>query len=101
MIHDFLSISENDSVSNLVLLDAATNRGYKNSCFAEKRKKIIEVERNRANDEKYIPVGTKWVFLKGFERANQLIVWSATDMQDYLTDIAQNIYQMIGGVVNE
>lgn len=100
MVNDFLSISDNDSISNLVLLDAATNRGYKNACFAEKRKKIIEVERKSANDEKYIPVGTKWVFLKGFERANQLVVWSATDMQDYLNDIAKNICQMLGGAVH-
>lgn len=101
MVNDFLSISDNNSISNLVLLDSATNRGYKNACFAEKRKKIIEVERKSANDEKYIPVGTKWVFLKGFERANQLVVWSATDMQDYLCDIAKNICHMLGGATGE
>ncbi len=99
-VNELLGISDNDSITNLVLLDAATNRGYKNACFADKRKKIIEVERNKSNDEKYIPVGTKWVFLKGFENANQLIVWSPTDMQDYSADIADNIIKMLGGAVN-
>ena len=93
------SIIDNDSISNLVLLDAATNRGYKNACFLEKRKKILEVERTCNNDEKYIPIGTKWVFLKGYENAESLIVWGASDMQDYTNDMAKSIYRMLGGEI--
>ena len=92
-------IIDNDSISNLVLLDAATNRGYKNACFLEKRKKILEVERTCNNDEKYIPIGTKWVFLKGYENAESLIVWGASDMQDYTSDLAKSIYRMLGGEI--
>lgn len=92
-------IIDNDSISNLVLLDAATNRGYKNACFLEKRKKILEVERTCNNDEKYIPIGTKWVFLKGYENAESLIVWGASDMQDYTNDMAKSIYRMLGGEI--
>ena len=90
-------LTDNNSIANLVLLDANTNRGYKNACFAEKRRKIIEVERSKNNDEKYIPIGTKWVFLKGFENAEQLIIWGAVDMQDYSNDMANSIYKLLGG----
>lgn len=92
-----LDIVDNDSISNLVLLHASINRGYKNECFSEKRKKIIEVERTKSNDEKYIPIGTKWVFLKGYDKASQLVVWAADDMKEYVEDIAEKIYKMLGG----
>ena len=98
-VNDLLELTDNNSIVNLVLLDAGTNRGYKNACFAEKRRKIIDVERSKNNDEKYIPIGTKWVFLKGFENAEQLLVWGAVDMQDYSNDIANSIYKMLGGVI--
>ena len=87
MVSQKLDIVDNDSISNLVLLHASINRGYKNDCFSEKRKKIIEVERTKSNDEKYIPIGTKWVFLKGYDKASQLVVWAADDMKEYVEDI--------------
>ncbi len=96
-VNEILELTDNNSIVNLVLLDANTNRGYKNACFAEKRKKIIEVERSKNNDEKYIPIGTKWVFLKGFENAEQLIIWGAVDMQDYSNDIASSIFKLLEG----
>lgn len=48
MVSQKLDIVDNDSISNLVLLHASINRGYKNDCFSEKRKKIIEVERTKS-----------------------------------------------------
>lgn len=99
-VQTVFELSDNDAITNLVLLDANTNRGYKNACFAEKRIKIIEVERSKNNDEKYIPIGTKWVFLKGFENAKQLIIWGAVDMQDYSNDMATSIYTLLGGEIN-
>lgn len=100
MVSQKLDIVDNDSISNLVLLHASINRGYKNDCFSEKRKKIIEVERTKSNDEKYIPIGTKWVFLKGYDKASQLVVWAADDMKEYVEDISAKIYKMLGGKVN-
>ena len=52
-------------------------------------------------EEKYVPIGTKWVFLKGYENSLQLVVWGAVDMQDYSNDIANNIYKMLGGLTDE
>lgn len=100
MVSQKLDIVDNDSISNLVLLHASINRGYKNDCFSEKRKKIIEVVRTKSNDEKYIPIGTKWVFLKGYDKASQLVVWAADDMKEYVEDISAKIYKMLGGNVN-
>ena len=100
MVSQKLDIVDNDSISNLVLLHASINRGYKNDCFSEKRKEIIEVERTKSNDEKYIPIGTKWVFLKGYDKASQLVVWAADDMKEYVEDISAKIYKMLGGNVN-
>ena len=100
MVSQKLDVVDNDSISNLVLLHASINRGYKNDCFSEKRKKIIEVERTKSNDEKYIPIGTKWVFLKGYDKASQLVVWAADDMKEYVEDISAKIYKMLGGNVN-
>ena len=100
MVSQKLDIVDNDSISNLVLLHASINRGYKNDCFSEKIKKIIEVERTKSNDEKYIPIGTKWVFLKGYDKASQLVVWAADDMKEYVEDISAKIYKMLGGNVN-
>ena len=95
MVSQKLDIVDNDSISNLVLLHASINRGYKNDCFSEKRKK-----RTKSNDEKYIPIGTKWVFLKGYDKASQLVVWAADDMKEYVEDISAKIYKMLGGNVN-
>ena len=99
-INKTFNIADNDSISNLVLLDSSTNRGYKNSCFSEKRKKIIEIERTKNNDEKYIPIGTKWVFLKGYDNATQLKAWALSDMKDYVEDISLKIYKMLGGIID-
>ena len=100
-ICNIIQVSDNDFIGNLVLLDAATNRSYKNKCFSDKRKVIIDIERNsKKEEEKYIPIGTKWVFLKGYEKANQLIIWSTADMNEYTADMTTKIYTMLGGVIN-
>lgn len=85
-------------IKNLVLLDAGTNRGYHNDCFTEKRKKIFQVERNEHNAEagkdadiRYIMPGTRWVFFKEYGKADQLLIWNFSDMEEYIKDIVKNI----------
>lgn len=109
-IAQICEIENNDNIQNLVLLDAETNRGYKNACFFDKRKCIIAKEKNNSKvgiDDledvklKYIPIGTKCVFLKGFDSAREMIIWGATDRKAYQHDIAVNITKMLGGVVKD
>ena len=68
------------SISNLVLLDAGTNRGYKNEFFFNKRKTIIE----RDKRGKYIPLGTRNVFLKYYtEKPDTQAAWTEADKTAY------------------
>lgn len=53
---------ECNSITNLVLLDSATNRSYKNSFFSEKRRVIV----SRDYEGVFVPPCTKNVFLKYF-----------------------------------
>ena len=78
---------------NLTLLDSGTNRAYHNDSFQNKRKKIINIVRNeiKTEKEKYIPVGTKWVFLKGHITNGQLSFWDSSDAEAYVTDVAERI----------
>lgn len=75
-----------DHISNLALLDAKTNRSYKNAPFPIKRKTILE------RDQKgiFVPLGTRNLFLKVYSR-NRLEVhlkaWDDEDAKDYLQEI--------------
>ncbi|MEJ2792070.1 DUF262 domain-containing protein [Iodobacter sp. LRB] len=74
-------ISWGDQLGNLALLDASTNRSYKNALFPIKRARIID------NDKRgvFIPIGTKNVFLKYYSRQSviELMYWEESDAKDY------------------
>ncbi len=73
-----------NSISNLTLLDASTNRSYKNAVFPIKRKTILE------NDMKgtFIPICTKNVFLKAYSnKLDGVMFWQKKDAKDYLQAI--------------
>jgi len=75
---------EKDSISNLALLDSATNRSYGNSFFPIKRNRII------ANDKSgiFVPIATKNLFLKYYtKKVRENMYWSSNDASDYLTAI--------------
>lgn len=75
---------QRNDISNLALLDAATNRSYGNSFFPIKRKRIIE------NDSKgiFMPIATKNLFLKYYSgKSVNTMYWSHNDAQDYLQTI--------------
>ena len=110
-IEQHFGVEDKDAISNLVLLDSSTNSAYKNACFSDKRRVIIDVERanrqanadiykkpDKKTKKRYIPIGTKWVFLKGYEKAEDLKVWGPSDMSDYLSDMVNKIYIVLGGV---
>lgn len=81
-----------DTIDNLALLDASTNRGYGNALFPIKRKTIIE------NDIKgvFIPTCTKNLFLKYYSsnvvgNSQWKNSWEDSDRKAYLEAIHQTI----------
>jgi Protein of unknown function DUF262./Protein of unknown function (DUF1524). len=90
---DIIKETENDedlknSIGNLTLLDAGTNRGYGNALFPTKRKKIIEKDRLGV----FIPICTKNVFLKYFDKTGaKNIKWSNNDILNYRNDISNTL----------
>lgn len=72
---------EDNSLGNLCLLDSATNRSYKNDGFKEKRRKIIQREREGS----FIPICTKNVFMKYYSAdVNDLEIWNQNDRESYI-----------------
>jgi len=98
-------------IGNLVLLDENTNRSYKNIAFFEKRRDIIDIlrtgKRKKADNtttEKYIPIGTKWVFLKAFsdlsspKDASVKFIWDEKGREAYKRDIITQLWILQSGL---
>lgn len=78
-----------NDISNLVLLDSGTNRGYKNAIFPAKRKSIIEKEMTGT----FIPICTKNVFLKYYRHdVSQMTFWDENDRKLYFENIKATIF---------
>lgn len=76
------------AISNLALLDSATNRSYKNAFFPIKRKIILQ------NDKRgtFIPICTKNVFMKAYSKKfDEVMYWNKDDANDYLTEIKETL----------
>jgi uncharacterized protein with ParB-like and HNH nuclease domain len=83
---------EKDNISNLALLDAATNRSYGNSFFPIKRKRIIE------NDKKgiFVPIATKNLFLNYYsKKMGEIMYWSNNNANDYLAAIKATLVDFL------
>ena len=91
---------------NLALLDEGTNKGYKNSIFSVKRAFVINkemglhchltndgtVEVDKEKAIAFIPPCTKQAFMKYYTKeANNLLVWSKKDANNYYDDIEKKI----------
>ncbi len=74
-----------DSISNLALLDAATNRSYGNAFFPVKRNTIIKKDMSGI----FVPLCTKNVFMKSYSSRSIIdnLSWTQTDADDYLEAI--------------
>ena len=86
--------SEDDinNVSNLALLDSATNRSYKNAIFPLKRKTIIDRDKEGA----FIPICTKNVFLKYFSNyPPKISFWTQEDRKNYENDLTNTLSKYI------
>ena len=86
------SIPDKDNISNLALLDYATNRSYGNAFFPIKRKRIIENDSNGV----FVPIATKNLFLKYYSpRVNSLENWTEEDGNHYRDAIEKTINDYI------
>ena len=83
---------DENSLSNLVLLDSKTNRSYKAAVFPVKRHKIIQ----RIKAGSFVPICTRNVFLKFYnEDVSQLYFWGASDREAYQHNIAEVLNQYL------
>lgn len=91
-IVDYFGQGYSNHISNCTLLDAKTNRGYKNSIFPKKREEIISRDQNGV----YIPICTKNVFLKYYSKqTKQIHHWNQEDREAYM----QNILEVLAPVL--
>lgn len=73
-------IEDMNDITNLTLLDAGTNRSYKNAVFPVKRKKINQKDQ----DGTFVPLCTKNIFSKYYnESVEQLTIWGRADRDSY------------------
>jgi hypothetical protein len=84
-------------ISNLALLDARTNRSYKNAVFAVKRMSILTLDQTGI----FVPLCTRNVFLKCYSpQVVHAIVWSDEDREGYeaaITDVLVRFFIGIQG----
>jgi uncharacterized protein with ParB-like and HNH nuclease domain len=83
---------DKDSFNNLCLLDSISNSHFNNDNFSSKRQKLINIDSGRFTNDKgeiikaFIPLGTKYVFLKYFNSDNtsfQITHWGNEDRKKY------------------
>lgn len=81
-----------NSISNLALLDATTNRSYGNAFFPIKRKRIIENDKNGI----FVPICTKNLFLKYYsKKLGEVMYWNSDDANDYLQSIKETLEEFL------
>jgi hypothetical protein len=77
-----------NTIGNLTLLDAATNRSYKNAVFPAKRKTLIALDKSGT----FVPVCTKNVFLKYYSpRIDGMLVWTGEDAAAHQTAMHETL----------
>jgi hypothetical protein len=83
-----------NSISNLVLLDYATNRSYKNAVFAVKRHRVLSLDR----DGVFVPLCTRNVFLKCYnQQVEHLIFWTQNDRDGYRQAMIDTLHAFFTG----
>ena len=83
-----------NSIGNLTLLDATTNRTYGNSLFCTKRRIIIE----RIKQGVFIPIATQYIFTKFFDlKGTNRSLWTEEDMNAY----HKYVYDVIANYIKD
>ncbi len=96
VLRHFKELDEDEicnGISNLVLLDEATNRSYKNAVFAIKRQRVLDLDR----DGVFVPLCTRNVFLKCYSsQVDHTLFWTQADIYGYLNamiEMLQNFFE--------
>lgn len=80
------STDTDNGIGNLALLDAATNRSYKNAVFPVKRRRVLKLDRAG----RFVPLCTRNVFLKCYSRnIGNMMFWSEEDRGNYREAIVE------------
>jgi hypothetical protein len=92
VLHHFQEDGEDaadNGISNLVLLDYATNRSYGNAVFAVKRQRILSLDR----DGVFVPLCTRNVFLKCYNpQVDHVMFWTQKDRDGYRQVMIDTLY---------
>jgi len=73
-------VEADNSVGNLTLLDAGTNRSYGNAIFPMKRRRVITLDKAG----RFVPPCTKNAFLKYYSaKVDEMLVWTRTDAKEH------------------
>lgn len=77
-----------NGLGNLTLLNARTNRSYKNAVYPVKRDRILLEDREGS----FVPLGTRNLFLKSYsQNLGQMLIWSGDDARDYRAAIVKTL----------
>lgn len=88
-----------DTLGNLTLLDAETNRSYKEAPYQEKREELLEREKRGL----FVPLCTKNVFLKAYStELDDMTKWNDHDKETYVNNIVEILDLFFdGGLADE
>lgn len=83
-------VEVDNSIGNLTLLDAGTNRSYGNAIFPHKRRKLIALDKAG----RFVPLCTKNVFLKYYStKIDEMLVWSRLDANEHQGALISTLIQ--------
>lgn len=83
-----------NGIGNLALLDATTNRSYKNAVFPVKRRRILDLDRAGT----FVPLCTRNVFLKCYsQKINNMMFWTEEDRKNYRDAIVKTLVVFFQG----
>ena len=85
-----------NTLGNLTLLDAQTNRSYKDAPYQEKRQIILDREKSGL----FVPLCTKNIFLKAYStKLDDMKLWNESDKQAYVEAMGDTLSSFFKGDV--